>query len=62
MSVETPDMIDLVAKHAESRQTSLVMVEVRDWNSTPEALSQLNTKMALSTTAAGTLRNCSTSC
>lgn len=47
MPVEAPDVIDLVAEHAESQQASLVMVEVRDWNSTPQALSQLNTKMSL---------------
>jgi len=47
MPVDAPDVIDIVAEHAESQEVALVMVEARDWNSTPAALSQLDTKMAL---------------
>lgn len=47
MPVEVPDVIDFVVQHAENREVALVMVETRDWNSSPVALSQLDTKIAL---------------
>jgi len=47
MSVEQPDVIDFVARDPKTDDTLLVMVEVRDWNSSPIAIQQLETKLAL---------------
>ena len=46
MSVAQPDVIDFVARHPKTDDTLLVMVEVRDWNSSPIATQQLDTKLA----------------
>src|SRR5437667_10331635 len=47
MSVEQPDVIDYVARDPKTAETLLVMVEVRDWNSSAIAIQQLETKLAL---------------
>src|SRR5213593_3759083 len=47
MSVEQPDVIDFVAGDPKTAETLLVMVEVRDWDSSPIAVQQLETKLAL---------------
>ena len=46
MSVEQPGVIEFVARHPKTDDTLLVMVEVRDWNSSPIAIQQLETKLA----------------
>ena len=47
MSVEQPDVIDFVARDPKTAETLLVMVEVRDWTSSTNAIQQLETKLAL---------------
>src|SRR6266516_921847 len=47
MSVEQPDVIDFVARDPKTAETLSVMVEVRDWDSSPIAIQQLETKLAL---------------
>ena len=46
MSVEQRDVIDFVARDPKTAETLLVMVEVRDWNSSPIAIQQLETNQA----------------
>src|SRR5439155_15119650 len=46
MSVKQPDVIDFVARDPKTGDALLVMVEVRDWNSSPIAAQQLDTKLA----------------
>src|SRR5213078_1974463 len=46
MSVEQPDVIDFVARDPKTDDTLVVMVEVRDWESSPIAVQQLETKLA----------------
>ncbi len=47
MTVETADVIDFVFQNPKTNEVLLVMVEARDWNSTPEALPQLHAKFLL---------------
>ena len=46
MSVRQPDVIDFVARDPNTGDALLIMVEVRDWNSSPIATQQLDTKLA----------------
>jgi hypothetical protein len=46
MPVERPDVVDLLVTNPKTREVMLIMVETRDWTTTPEALQQLNAKFA----------------
>jgi len=45
MPVEKTDVIDLVTTHPKTNTRALVMVETRDWNSTPGSVAQLHAKI-----------------
>lgn len=46
MPVEKTDVIDLAAHNPTTGELMLVMVETRDWNTAPEAVQQLDAKLA----------------
>lgn len=45
MPVEKTDLVDFVTHHPKSNELTLVMVETRNWNATPEGIQQLNAKL-----------------
>jgi uncharacterized protein YtpQ (UPF0354 family) len=46
MSVDNAEVIDFVARSPKTNEVLLVMVEARDWKTTPDALAQLHTKFS----------------
>ena len=46
MSVEQVDVVDFVVRDPKTDEMVLVMVEVRDWNSSPMVIQQLDAKLS----------------